>query len=188
MKNSTQFNALYFFLLSFTILCSCGNQSDKNMVESNDSSIQLEDSFRILYDIGNQKLNANDFIGAIPIFSKAITLNPNNPDPFYCRGYALSALGNDTAAINDYNNTLKLRPDYKGAYFSRAVSYGVLGYFNEAISDYNQVLVLDSLFSNAWFNKGLIKIQIGNKKEGYNDIRKAAKLNDSKAIQFLRKC
>ena len=184
MKNSLQLNLLS---LLFILFCSCGNQSEKNLIDSEkENLVQLEDSFKVLYDIGNQKLSVNDFNGAIPIFSKAILLNPSNADPFYCRGYALSAIGNDSAAIIDYNRTIKLKPDYKGAYFSRAVSYGVLGQFNEAIADYNQVIMLDSLFSNAWFNRGIIKMNAGNKNEGIKDIKHAAYLNDPQAIQFLK--
>ena len=179
-------NFFIIFLPAFLFL-SCNNQSEKNLVDSKKKNLmQGVDSFSILYEIGNQKLSTNDFKGAIPIFSKAILLNPTNADPFYCRGYALSAMGNDSAAIIDYNTTLQLNPDYKGAYFSRAVSYDMLGYFSKAISDYDKVLYLDSLFSNAWFNRGIIKAKTGSKIDGLSDIKKAATLNDPKAIEFLK--
>lgn len=178
----------FIFFLSLLLFYGCNNQGEKNLVETGKENVmQPVDSFSILYSIGNQKLSANDFNGAIPVFSKAILLNPNNADPYYCRGYALSAIGKDSAAIVDYNNTIKLNPEYKGAYFSRAVSYGILGQFNNAISDYDKVLTFDSLFSEAWFNRGSIKITIGRENEGLNDIKKAAQLKDPKAIQFLNR-
>lgn len=183
MKDNAKISIIFLLHILFY---SCNNQGEKNLVESEKANvIQPVDSFAILYEIGNQKLSTNDFNGAIPVFSKAIMLNPNNADPFYCRGYALSAIGKDSAAIVDYNNTIKLNPEYKGAYFSRAVSYGILGNFNMAISDYDKVLTFDSTFSDALFNRGLTKITIGRKVEGFNDIKKAAQLKDPKAIQFL---
>jgi len=185
-EDFTKFNLANFFLF-LVVFCSCGNQSEKNLIDSKkENLVQLEDSFKFLYDIGNQKISTNDFKGAIPIFSKAILLNPNNADPFYCRGYALSAIGDDSAAVIDFDAAVRLMPDYKGAYFSRAVSYGILGRFNEAVRDYDVVIKLDSLFSNAWFNRGLIKVEIGNKNDGIKDIAKAAQLKDPKAIEFLK--
>ena len=177
----------YLVFICAVLLCSCNNQEEKNLVESeNMDSAQPLDSFRVLYELGNQKLGSNAFHEAIPLFSNAIRLNPGDPDAFYCRGYALSAVGKDSAAIIDYSEAIRLKPDHKGAYFSRAVSYSVIGHLNDAINDYSTVLTLDSLFSNAWFNRGLIKLQSGRKEAGLMDIKMAARLQDPKALEFLK--
>ncbi len=62
------------------------------------------------YNQGVDKIEAGDFQGAIADFTRAIELNPEDPDSYYNRAYAYHALGNYQPAIDDYGKPSNLIP------------------------------------------------------------------------------
>nr|MDJ0659935.1 tetratricopeptide repeat protein [Crocosphaera sp.] len=64
---------------------------------------------------------------AITDYNQAISLNPNDADAYYNRGFAYSQLGENQKAIADYNQTISLNPNYTNAYYNRGTVYHELG-------------------------------------------------------------
>lgn len=84
---------------------------------------------------GVQKLQKQDFKGALKDFSQLIRLQPKMLDAYLGRGLAYAGLNNPQAAIADYNRALKLEPKFAAAYLNRADEYLSLGNKKQAIAD-----------------------------------------------------
>lgn len=66
---------------------------------------------------GFDKYQAKDYAGAVASFTKAINLQPANPNLITMRGTAFEDLGNDLEAENDFRRATDIRPtDYVAAY------------------------------------------------------------------------
>jgi tetratricopeptide (TPR) repeat protein len=72
-------------------------------------SIRFTEALR-LYSLGNEKMEAKNYTGAINDFSKSILLKATNADVFNNRGFAYYNLGQYNKAIRDYKKCLKLNP------------------------------------------------------------------------------
>lgn len=84
---------------------------------------------------GVQKLQKQDFKGALKDFSQVIRLQPKMLDAYLGRGLAYAGLKNPQAAIADYNRALKLEPKFAAAYLNRADEYLSLGNKKQAKAD-----------------------------------------------------
>lgn len=84
---------------------------------------------------GVQKLQKQDFKGALKDFSQLIRLQPKMLDAYLGRGLAYAGLNNPQAAIADYNRALKLEPKFAAAYLNRADEYLSLGNKKQAMAD-----------------------------------------------------
>lgn len=188
MSSKNKIYHLIMPLLFVFSIVSCDTQSEKNLIKnsSNETSFQI-DSFNIFYDKGYELLNIGKYTDAINYFSKAIYLKPEDANSYYCRGFSYSALGYDSLAIRDFDDCIKINSNHKGAYFGKALSLSILNKTQEAVINYDYVLVLDSLFSNALYNRGLLKLKLNQNKQGVDDIKKAAQLNDIQAIEYVKK-
>ena len=82
------------------------------------------------------------FESAIADFSRAIELDPENPETWGARGDGYITLGDFEAALNDYNNATGLDPDNGEYYWSRAISYDFMGELELALDDYSKAIEL----------------------------------------------
>ena len=60
---------------------------------------------------------------AISDFNKAIEIDPNSAEAYYCRGRAYHDRGNLDKAISDYTQVIKINPNYFEALKKRAMVY-----------------------------------------------------------------
>jgi len=90
-------------------------------------------------------------------------------------------------AINDYNIALEINPKSIPVIFSRAVVKNLAKDFDGSIKDYDMVIELDSQYAFAYYNRGIIKIDLGQKKDGCSDLRRANELGDESAKAAILK-
>jgi tetratricopeptide (TPR) repeat protein len=91
---------------------------------------------------------------AIPLFKKAIRLNPI-PDSWYLTGLGscYRAVGRYAEAISAYKKALNVSPDSTFAHIGQAANYSLLGHEEEARAEVAEVLRINPKFSLEYFAK-----------------------------------
>jgi tetratricopeptide (TPR) repeat protein len=126
-----------------------------------------------------EKINKNDFNGAIHDFTEDIRRYPNHALSYSDRGFARRKLGNDRGAIEDYDRAIRLHPNNADAFYSRGVSRYNLQDRQGAIKDYSQAIRLNPNFANAYYNTGIARHRLGDRQGAIKAFRQAADLYKS---------
>jgi tetratricopeptide (TPR) repeat protein len=128
---------------------------------------------------GVEKINQNDFSGAINDLTEDIRNHPNNVLAYSDRGFARRKLGDDRGAIRDYDRAIHLNPNNADAYYSRGVSRYSLQDRQGAIRDYREAIRLNPSYANAYYNTGLARYTLGDRQGAIKAFRQAADLYKS---------
>lgn len=115
---------------------------------------------------------------AIEEFNRSIELDPNNPIPYYMRGYVYARLAMYREAILDFNKAIELDPDDSDAFYNRGNMYRQLGKNESAIADYTRAIELNSANSSYFHNRGLLLGEMGRINESIKDLREACRLGN----------
>lgn len=89
--------------------------------------------------------NAGQFEESLPVYTKAIALDPKLVDAYFKRGKALYRLGADLSAIEDFSKVIELNPDSPGAYFQRGVVWYSTGDEEKMLADFKAAARLASM-------------------------------------------
>jgi adenylate cyclase len=93
---------------------------------------------------------------AIPVFEKAIRLNPNGPTWYFLNyGNSLRYMGQYQEAIVQYKKALRVAPNNVLAHIPLAATYSLLGRDVEARAEAEEVLRINPKFSLEHFAKTL---------------------------------
>lgn len=135
------------------------------------------------------RMEKEDFQGALRDFNEAINQEPNNSLAYINRG-TLNAryLFNKRSALNDFNKAIELTPDQPTAYYNRGALLKDAQNYNAALLDYNKVIELNPTFAAAYYNRATLNyFFISNKKEACVDWRKAEELGHPEASEWISK-
>lgn len=114
---------------------------------------------------------------AIPIFSEAMDLAPDNARPYYWRGGSHYAVYNYDEAVADYTQAIELDPAYAAAYYRR----GVVNYFlddnEQAIADFSQAIELGPDDPAPYYWRGLTHYYLDNHEQALADLSVAVELD-----------
>lgn len=92
---------------------------------------------------------------------------------------------NDHAgAVEDFSRSIEMNPT-SSALYGRAKSQVILQNHEEALQDFTRAIHLDPGDLSAYFDRGILKLRIGDRKGGREDIRKARELEKIQMIQQL---
>jgi tetratricopeptide (TPR) repeat protein len=143
------------------------------------SNVSFCQSFEEFYKNGSKMAKAEDFIGAIEQYSKAIKLKPNFPSTYINRAFVYFKIGKNEESINDYTIYLKLKPGDSNILNNRGIIYEELGNYKAALDDFNNAMNIDN--DNALFhlNKGNLLIKMNQFEEGIAELKIAQELNPS---------
>lgn len=100
-------------------------------------------------------------------------------------GLQLQREGKYKEAISAFNKSIEHNPKYMH-FYQRGRAYKALKQYRKAINDFSTVINLNPSIRSAYFNRGLAYRQIGKKKKGLGDIRKAAELGSGDARRWLK--
>jgi len=127
------------------------NTSASNKLTNNTSN--AEEQANSSNKSGVEKLDKNDFEGALRDFNSSINIYPNNPVYYYNRGITYSNLKDSEKAIADFSAAIKL--DSKNAlYFNqRGIAYYNTQNWEKAAADFTEASRLDP--SNDTFKNNL---------------------------------
>lgn len=128
------------------------------------------------YSLGDEKLDAKDYTGAITDFDKAIELNFAYLRAHYERGRAQAYLGNYDSAIAACTHVLEMDPNAADAYYLRGSIKGRLGDYTDAILDLDTAIELDTQHANAYRNRAAIKFKFGEFEDANGNTKASQRL------------
>ncbi|MCZ8224313.1 MAG: tetratricopeptide repeat protein [Microcystis sp. LE19-84.1B] len=134
---------------------------------------------------GNERLDKEDFQGAIADYNKAIELDPNFALAYNNRGVVYYNLKQWQKALADYNQAIELDPNYALAYSSRGVVYSNLKQWQKALADYNQAIKLDPNLADAYIKRGWAYVNLNHWQKGIADLNKAIELDHDNALAYV---
>jgi tetratricopeptide (TPR) repeat protein len=151
-------------------------------------AIKLDSGFLQAYENrGVAKYYLQDFRGAIEDYDRALEINPDDYNTYGRRGWAKFSIEDCMGAVDDFTKAIegvKNTPEY---YNVRGQAKYCLQDYEGAIADFDWVIKV--WFSEkeqkgiAFFWRGLVKMELGQRDSGCQDLIKAGKLGNEKALQ-----
>lgn len=117
------------------------------------------------FNQGLEQLKIKNYIKAIEYFTKALQLNPANPNNdaiYYSRGIAYYKIKKYNGAIENYNWAIIKNNNHASAYCSRGNIRYKLGNIHVAIEDYSQALYINPNHYQAIKNLELARAKLRN--------------------------
>jgi tetratricopeptide (TPR) repeat protein len=102
------------------------------------------------------RYNRGQLAEAIPLFSTAVAINPENAAAYNMRGHAHADMGDFELALDDYDQVVAQYPDYAWVYKDRGDAHLALGEFSAALADYDQVIRLQPHFTMAYLSRAQV--------------------------------
>ena len=113
---------------------------------------------------------------AIPIFSDAMGLAPDNARPYYWRGGGHYAVYNYDEALADYTRAIELDPAYADAHYRRGVVNYYLDDNEQAIADLSQAIELVPDDPDPYYWRGRTHWYLDNNEQALADLNQAIEL------------
>lgn len=114
---------------------------------------------------------------AIGDLQEAVRITPNHLGARVDLGGALSATGQNAAAMTAYNDAVKAFPNLPLVYNNRGFFQQSIGRLDEAILDFTKALELDPQFIEAISNRGYVQMNRGDYESAENDFTQSLQLN-----------
>jgi tetratricopeptide (TPR) repeat protein len=132
----------------------------------------------VLAGMGNFKEAMNDL-------DKVIILKQDIPDAYLYRALCKLQIGDIPNSLTDFDKTIELSPDNLNAVFYRANAKFEMKDFQGAKTDMEKIIASNPNIPNSYAFRGLCNVNLGNKKEGCEDLKKAKELGLPEADTLL---
>jgi len=130
-------------------------------------------------------LDKEEYLQAVNLSRKAISLDSKNYYPYYIAGLILNRLGQETVAISNFEKSIELEPDFYRAYNNLGVSYQHLEEFDKAKESYEKAIELveeaDVVYHKAHMNLGNTYSDLGQYEKALLFYKKGAELQPGDA-------
>jgi len=120
-------------------------------------------------------MDLKDYKSAITEYTK-ITLNPNHPLAFNCRGIAKNEMKNYKGAIADYSKAIENDSKYNLAFKNRGLAKNDIKDYIGAIADYTKAIENDPDDCNAFKDRGDSKSNLSDYRGAIADYSNAIEL------------
>lgn len=111
--------------------------------------------------IGREKLQQQDYRGAIAQFLRALELDAADFDAWQGKGEAYYGLNDFTAAIENFDAALEADGGNASLFFYRGSAYSQLDRAEKAIADYTTAIALDPDYIEAYYQRALKHLELG---------------------------
>jgi tetratricopeptide (TPR) repeat protein len=120
-----------------------------NALKSYENAIKFEQAnVEYLSSYGKTLGLANQVKKALEICDKAIQINANHFESWFCRGFVFSQGRKHKEALESYEKALRIQPNDVELLFQHGLTLSSLGRYKEAIDSYNEALKIDPYFEN----------------------------------------
>ncbi|MEI6853015.1 MAG: tetratricopeptide repeat protein [Bacteroidota bacterium] len=136
---------------------------------------------------GKQRIEKNDYTGAISVFSKIIENAPENFQAYFFRGIAKSELGDKEGAVTDFKQTVAIHNGYSPAYYYLGITQTEQKEYYEAISSFNKAIALNNLSSDYYNARGYARSRIMDSTNALLDFATALKLDANNVNAWLNR-
>jgi tetratricopeptide (TPR) repeat protein len=120
---------------------------------------------------------AKDFEMALELLSKAIKLNPANPQYFFNRGNVYFESGRCNESLSDFDRSLLIDSKNPDAWLAKGNVLKELGEFQAALTSYEKALSIAPNFYKALVNKGAVLIDLSKYDDAEIALRRAIAIN-----------
>lgn len=152
----TAFNESYFSQAEASFQKASFVDGRAPMVPYLQGELKVHSAFRTTKAWSSDVARNEIYRASIPLFTKAILLDPNFEQAYAARAEAYLELKQDTLAVKDFDNVLSLEPDNSTAFADRGIAQSDLGKFYLAITDFGDAMrarskgdiYLPTLYSN----------------------------------------
>ncbi len=140
-------------------------------------TIQLDSMMLEPYlERGYYRMQNRNYTGSLKDFTKALSLEQNDPDIWLNRGLVREKLNDWQGAYSDYSKAIDLKADYTKAWLNRGNLLAAQLRYAEAIEDYSVAIFYDPEYGAAYYNRAIAFHSTGNHSRACNDLTKAIKL------------
>ena len=148
---------------------------------SSTKQISKFDKSNFYFEKGLAKEELGDFLSAIREYDKAITINPNDPDFYYFRGWAKARreVRDLNGAISDLQKLNLIEPNQIKNILDLATIYAKAGKYKYAVDLINKAIQISPDNGNLIYWRGIYQIMNDNYSRGCKDVRKAKSMNAS---------
>jgi len=145
----------------------------------NHSLVTQELSSNAHLNLGNLHLQQGNNDIAYESMTKAIRLNPNSSEAFFCLAYMEQEKENFLEAINFFEAALKIKPEDVGAINNLGNCFDRLNKSHDSIKTYSKAISLDSEYIAAYYNRGNAYSKIGDDRLALKDLNQAIDLDNA---------
>jgi tetratricopeptide (TPR) repeat protein len=139
--------------------------------------IILSQNGETIFNIAFEKYESGDFKGAIENYTKCIAIEPNLAEAYHNRAMAKTSLKDFQGAILDHDKAISIDSTKADYFYNRARAKYFYNDLMGCLIDNSIVIEMNPNFGLAYLNRGLVRVMIGNKKVGCEDLMKAKELN-----------
>jgi tetratricopeptide (TPR) repeat protein len=136
------------------------------------------------FERGRELLDHNQVIAAIKAHTKAVLLDPEEPEFYEGLGLALMAKRKPSKAAAAFRTALDLAPDSVSARFHLSEALNWLGQLDEAIHELREVLARDPDYAEAQSRLAIALYYAGQDKEAWEHVHRAEELGQEVPPQF----
>ena len=161
-------------------------------IDEFEKAINKDNNFGDAYIwLGSSYAFLGNYNKALALCEKGIKLTSNKLIGYICKAFSLGMLGNYDQALNYINLALNVAPEdiveVKGMiYYVRGTLHYRYGYYDYAIDDINLAIKLFPQFSGSYICRAKIYLYYGNYSKYLDELKKAARLGNMEAQNFLR--
>ena len=116
------------------------------------------------------------FKQALAEYSKAVNLDPNNPEAYFWKARTLIKMRQFDKALIDLQKSVKLNPRHSKAYDNLGWLYMMRGDYDKSINYLNKSIELKPDNGWAYYTRGHIYFKKGDRQKGLVDTEKACKM------------
>jgi tetratricopeptide (TPR) repeat protein len=140
----------------------------------------------VYFKSGNANLKKAKYEEAIADFTKAIDLNPANPDYFNNRGDAYFKIWKFEFAEADFKNAIEISPNYALAHRNLGLTYSRIVEYDKAIIEFNKAIEIYPNYAEAYYNRGYVFFTVSEYDKAIADYTKAIEIYPNYYIAHLQ--
>jgi tetratricopeptide (TPR) repeat protein len=129
-----------------------------------------------IVDSGDKKRIAGDNKGAIAIYDTAISLAPNDAEPYNMRGFSHEDLSDYASASADFSKAVEFAPTDSIYRYNLAAALMKLNQDGPALDQINESIRLDPKNIDAFMDRGRLRDKQGDYKDAIADYEKAVSI------------
>ena len=129
----------------------------KQITDSYDATIQVvspegkaksakadDTAVQALIESANELAAKKEFEKALPLFERALKLNPQSSWAYNARGAAYMNMEKYDLAMTDFDSALALDPNYEQVFYNRGIIYARKGETKKAVEEFDKALKINS--------------------------------------------
>lgn len=122
-------------------------------------------------------INDGKFREGLPLFNRAIELNPLNKDAWHNRGVCHLKAGEFALALKDFARAVDICPTYAAAVEAVGAMHLKLGQYNEALPILTRAISLDPNRPMSYYYRGAARSRLGDVNSSTDDFNRAIELD-----------